>query len=124
MKRKFRVTVDGKTFDVEVEEITEAGASPPVEIAPKIGLSMRIQEGSRPITRSGERGDVVAPLPGVVTEIQVAEGDKVEAGSVLLVLEAMKMENEIYAPVEGIVSKVYVEVGQQVGRGDGLILIS
>ena len=124
MKRKFRVTVDGEAFDVEVEEITEAGAPPRVEIAPKMAPPARVQEGSRPITRSGEMGEVVAPLPGVISEIRVAEGDNVEAGSVLLVLEAMKMENEIYAPVEGIVSKVYVEVGQQVGRGDRLIVIS
>lgn len=124
MKRKFRVTVDGEIFDVEVEEITEAAVTPWVDVAPKRAPPMRVQEGSRPATWSGERGEVVAPLPGVVSEIGVAEGDNVEVGSILCVLEAMKMENDIYAPVEGIVSKVYVEVGQQVGRGDLLIVIS
>ena len=121
MKRRFKVTVEGETFIVEVEEIEAAR----VVEAPSV---------ERPIAVTPERtgktaqavvgGLVTAPLPGVVSEVRVDVGDDVEAGSVLLVLEAMKMENEIYAPVGGVVKEVYVEAGQQVGRGDRLILIS
>jgi len=66
----------------------------------------------------------LAPLPGVVSEVRVAVGDRVDPGSVVLVLEAMKMENEVYAPAGGVVEEVYVEPGRQVGRGDRLVLIS
>ncbi|MFQ6054072.1 MAG: biotin/lipoyl-containing protein, partial [Candidatus Bathyarchaeia archaeon] len=61
---------------------------------------------------------------GVVSEVRVGVGDHVEAGSVLLVLEAMKMENEIYAPASGLVEEVYIEKGQQVARGEGLLRLS
>ena len=124
MKRKFKVTVDGETFLVEVEEVAEGGQAPLTEVARHQGLERAIPTRVEPAAGTMEGGVVTAPLPGVVSEIRVAEGERVGAGSVLLVLEAMKMENEIYAPVEGVVGKVYVEVGQQVGRGDRLVLVS
>jgi len=121
MKRRFRVTVDGETFVVEVEEIETT----PVKEAPSTkrvtaAAPRRVERGRQ---TDGE-GVVTAPLPGVVSEVRVGVGDRVEAGVVLLVLEAMKMENEVYAPVGGVVREVYVETGQQVGRGDRLVLIS
>ncbi len=123
MKRKFRVTVDGETFDVEVEEIMEAGTPPRVEVAPKMAPSTRVQRGSRPTARSREGGEVIAPLPGVVSEIRVAEGDNVEAGSVLLVLEAMKMENELRSPKKGKVIEVRVTEGKAVNAGEVLVVV-
>lgn len=124
MKRKFKVTVDDETFLVEVEEIDEGGPGAKIEVVqtvePTITAPKRIE--SSPEER--EEGVVTAPLPGVVTEIRVTTGDQVEEGSVLIMLEAMKMENEIYAPIEGVVREVYIEVGNQVGRGDRLVLIS
>ena len=124
MKRKFRVTVDGETFLVEVEEVAEGGPALRTEIPRPQGLDKTVPTRVEPAAGTMEGGVVTAPLPGVVSEIRVVEGDRVEAGSVLLVLEAMKMENEIYAPVDGVVGKVYVEVGQQIGRGDRLVLVS
>jgi biotin carboxyl carrier protein len=122
MKRKFKVTVDGETFLVEVEEVLEEG------MKPRAGAEKpRRTESVAPEkveTTAVAMGVVLAPLPGVVSELRVAEGDEVKAGSVLLVLEAMKMENEIYAPADGVVSEIHVEVGKQVGRGDRLVLIS
>jgi biotin carboxyl carrier protein len=121
MKRRFKVTVDGETFIVDVEEIEAArmgeasSAERPVAAAPKRAEEMVRAEGE---------GLIMAPLPGVVSEVRVGVGDRVEAGSVLLVLEAMKMENEVYAPMGGVVKEVYVDTGQQVGRGEKLILIS
>jgi biotin carboxyl carrier protein len=124
MKRKFRVTVDGETFQVEVEEIAEGGQAPRTEVSRPQGLDRATPTRVEPAVVAMEGGVVTAPLPGVVSQLKVAEGDRVEAGSVLLLLEAMKMENEIYAPVDGVVGTVYVEVGQQVGRGDRLVLVS
>lgn len=120
MKRRFKVTVDGETFVVEVEEIGAApvGETPPGE-GPVSTAPRRVER-----ERTGGEGVVTAPLPGVVSEVRVVVGDRVEARAVLLVLEAMKMENEIYAPVGGVVKEVYVEAGQQVGRGDRLVLVS
>lgn len=121
MRRRFRVTVDGETFIVEVEEMeaTITGEEPPAE-RPVVEPPRKVERMGQ--TRGG--GVVTAPLPGVVSEISVGVGDRVEAGAVLLVLEAMKMENEIYAPVDGVVREIYVETGQQVGRGDTLVLVS
>jgi biotin carboxyl carrier protein len=124
MKRKFKVTVDGETFLVEVEEVAEGGPAPRTEVARPQGFNRTVPTRVEPAAGAMKGGIVIAPLPGVVSELRVAEGERVEAGSVLLVLEAMKMENEIYAPVDGVVGEVYVKVGQQVGRGDRLVLVS
>lgn len=124
MKRKFRVTVDGETFLVEVEEVLEEGTTTRARAEKPPRMEAVAHERAGATTVEIGRGVVSAPLPGVVSGLRVAEGDEVKAGSVLLVLEAMKMENEIYAPADGVVSEVYVEVGEQVGRGDRLVLIS
>ncbi len=115
MKRKFRVRIDDETFIVEVEEIREEAGLPQIRPIPV---------SERPIRTPSSDGLVVAPVPGVVTEVRVKVGDAVKAGAPLLVLEAMKMENEIFAPLDGVVKEVYVEAGARVGRGERLLLIS
>jgi biotin carboxyl carrier protein len=75
---------------------------------------------SRP--RSGD-GRVKAPIPGLITHLRVRAGDQVEAGKPLLVLEAMKMENEIRAPLSGVVTAVHVSPGQTVTRDEVLVEI-
>jgi biotin carboxyl carrier protein len=72
-------------------------------------------------TGHGAGGDLNAPMPGKVLAVKVKPGDKVEAGQVVLVLEAMKMENELGSPGEGTVKAVKVQVGQTVNNGDLLI---
>ncbi len=113
MRRRFRVKVGDETFIVEVEEIREE----PPQVRP-VTVSETLAEAPSP------RGVVVAPMPGVVTEVRVRVGEEVRAGAPLLLLEAMKMENEIFAPVDGVVSEIYVEAGRRVGRGERLLLIS
>ena len=66
-------------------------------------------------------GQVVAPIPGVITSVAVAEGDEVDEGDQLLVLEAMKMENELLAPLKGTVSALHVAPGETVNKGAHLI---
>lgn len=75
---------------------------------------------SRP--RSGD-GRVKAPIPGLITHLRVQVGDSVEAGNSILVLEAMKMENEIRAPVRGVVTAVHISPGQTVARDEVLVEI-
>ena len=72
---------------------------------------------------AGDGGLVQASMPGIVTQILVAAGDPVEEDQPLLILEAMKMENEICAAVPGRVSEVHVAVGQPVAKGDLLVVI-
>jgi len=124
MKRKFKVTVDGETFLVEVEEVEGEGPSPPSLKIQAAKPPVAVKDQAKPIIGTDQEGYVMAPLPGVVSEVRVTKGSQVEKGAILLVLEAMKMENEIYAPADGVVEEVFVEVGQQVGRGDRLLLIS
>lgn len=66
-------------------------------------------------------GDLSSPMPGKVLEVLVAEGDPVEAGDRLLILEAMKMESPIRAPHAGVVARVHVSAGDSIGAGDPLI---
>jgi biotin carboxyl carrier protein len=68
-------------------------------------------------------GEITAPLPGVVWDIKVQEGQAVKAGDVILILEAMKMENEIMAPIDGVIKSINVKIGQQVMTGDILAVI-
>jgi biotin carboxyl carrier protein len=124
MKRKFRVTVDGETFLVEVEEVEGGGPRPPALKKQVTIPPVAVKAQAKPIVGTDQEGYVLAPLPGVVSEVRVAKGSRVEKGAILIVLEAMKMENEIYAPADGVVEETFVEVGRQVGRGDRLLLIS
>ena len=123
MKRRFRVTVAGRTFEVEVEEIGKEEAveavAPSAPAAP--APAPRVEEAPPTVEVAGEA--VVAPLPGTVKSIMVRENDVVNAGDVLLVLESMKMENEIYAPKSGVVRKVAVKENQDVNYGDVLVII-
>jgi pyruvate carboxylase subunit B len=62
-------------------------------------------------------------MPGNILSVKVKEGEKVKAGQLLLVLEAMKMENEIVAPQDGVVKRIYIAAGQSVNTGDPLIAL-
>jgi glutaconyl-CoA decarboxylase len=67
---------------------------------------------------------IQAPMPGAIFQLRVKEGDKVQAGQVLLVMEAMKMENPVTAPFNGTVSKIHVREGDNVGEGDLLLEVA
>lgn len=124
--KEYRVTVDGKTFNVVVEEVSERGglqkeSAPHPEAAPPVRANA---ERSRPAPSAGGALSVEAPMPGAVIDITVKSGEGVEAGDVLLVLEAMKMENEITAPRRGTVGEIHVKVGDTVAGGEPLMEIT
>ena len=98
--RKFNVNVNGTVYTVEVEEVGGA-----VTAAPAAAVT------------------VEAPMPGKILSVNVKAGDKVEAGDVLLILEAMKMQNEIMAPEDGTVSEVRVNAGDTVTTGDVMVIL-
>ena len=72
---------------------------------------------------AGRAGSTVAPMPGKVIRVLVAEGDDVTAGQPLLILEAMKMEHQVVSPTAGTVTAVFVEAGQQLDHGEPLVKV-
>jgi biotin carboxyl carrier protein len=123
--RKFVINVNGKSYEVEVEEIrdgisAESESKPlPAAPAPKASSAPLMKESPK---ASGPAGSVkiTAPMPGNIWEIKANPGDKVQKGQVILVLEAMKMENEIVAPQDGKVAAILVAKGVSVNAGDVL----
>ena len=122
------VTVNGTKYDVEIEGGKATGAKKPaVAPAPQAtGLSVtpKTPIASKPVAAPAATGaKVTCPLPGTVISINVKEGDTVAAGQTLLVLEAMKMENNIDAERGGVVKQILVAAGATVMEGDVLIVI-
>ena len=111
--RKFNITVNGVAYEVEVEEI-QGGAQAPKATAPA---------ASAAVSASGGQESVNAPMPGNILDVRVKAGDSVKKGQILLILEAMKMENEILAPKDGKVVAVNVTKGATVNSGDALVII-
>ena len=107
--KKYKVNVNGTVYEVEIEEMTGAPAAAPEAAAPAAPAG------------AGER--VAAPMPGNILSVNVAAGDTVKKGQVLMILEAMKMENEIMAPCDGKVTAVAVTKGAAVESGAMLCTI-
>ena len=124
---KYQVKVDGKVFEVEVEKVgggyasltpgslTAAPAAPvaPAPAAPAPAAPAAPAPAPAAPAPAGGAGDVVAPMPGTVLKVNVNNGDTVASGDVILILEAMKMENEIVAPCAGTVT-LNVKAGETV----------
>ena len=113
--KTYTITVNGNVYDVTVEEGSGAVAAAPAA-APKAAPKAAAPKAAAP---AGTQGGVKinAPMPGKILGIKVAAGQAVKKGDVLLVLEAMKMENEIVAPQDGTVASVNTSVGEQVEAG-------
>ena len=107
--KKYRVTVNGVPYEVELEELTGAAPAPAPAAAPA------------PAPAGGEQ--VTAPMPGTVLAVNVAVGDSVKRGQVLMILEAMKMENEILCPRDGRVTAIQAAKGAAVESGAPLCVI-
>lgn len=122
---KFRVTLNGKTYEVEAEK----GAPMPetVYTAPAAAPAPAVEAPAAPAPApapAAVSGTVVSsPLPGNVLAIEVNLGEAVKAGQVLVLIEAMKMENEIVAPCDGVVKQILVNKGAVVATGDKLLVI-
>lgn len=124
------VTVNGTPYEVEIAGASTAAASKPqVAPAPREANSGMITPSTaapaaKPASAPAAGGSVVkCPLPGTVLSLKVAVGDKVAVGQTLVVLEAMKMENNIDAAVAGVVKQILVQQGATVMEGDSLIVI-
>lgn len=117
--KTFRVTIDGQEYDVTVEEAAPPAVPHGVVRPPKAAKAGGAAAAAVP---GGER-PIRSPMPGKVLAVNVAPADAVDTDTVLLVLEAMKMENDILAPVEGTVKSVHVRPGETVNTGDVMMVI-
>lgn len=144
----WRATIDGQSSSADVVEIAPntlsvllAGQSHDVCVTPSADGKLKLQTGAQefsaevldPRTWSGRRHggveaegrqQIIAPMPGKVVRLLVKAGDTVEAGQGLLVVEAMKMQNEIRSPKSGTVERVLASEGQAVNAGEVLCIVS
>ncbi len=121
--KKYKVNVNGTAYEVEIELISEAEvqSAPAANQAPT-GAEKMAQAAPAQQT-SGEGETINSPMPGTILSVNIKAGDSVKSGDVLMILEAMKMENEIMAPADGTVAAVMVSAGQTVESGTVLCTI-
>jgi glutaconyl-CoA decarboxylase len=123
----YEVTINDRVYEVEVEKgkaiITQSEAVIPVATAPAVHMAPAAEPVSPSPASSapGDSTEVTSPMPGTIMEVFVKPGTKVKAGDIILVLEAMKMENDILASSDGVIKKVYVEKNAAVSTGDVLV---
>ncbi len=141
MKKEYKYTINGNKYEVTIGDITDNNAivtvngeeySVAIEAEPEPEKKKPVVRpvAAAPAAEPAEGGAKVnannavkAPLPGVITSIEVAVGDEVKAGQTLLVLEAMKMANNIEAEKDGRVTAICVQPGQSVMEDDALVVI-
>lgn len=129
MLKKYNITVNGKTYEVDVEEVgvgssqssrpqaVQTQAQPTAKAAP-------VSPAKLDSAKAPSGGSMVnAPMPGTIFEVRANVGEQVKKGDILLILEAMKMENEIMAPHDGVVSHIHISKGSSVSSGDPLVTL-
>lgn len=132
---KYKVTLNGRTYEVEVEAgqamlldeyeaYAPAPAAPaaPAPAAAPAAAPAPAAPAAPAVTAAGE--PVNSPMPGTILRVEVTQGAAVKAGQLLVVLEAMKMENEILAPRDGTVAQIVVQKGSTVETGSPLIVLA
>ena len=117
--RKFNVNVNGNVYSVEVEEVTEDGAAA-APVVQTVAPAAAPAPAAKPVVTGGTA--VSSPMPGTVLKLAVADGATVKKGEKILVLEAMKMENDINASADGVVTFM-VKAGESVETGTKLAVI-
>lgn len=135
--KRFNVLVNGNHYEVEIEEVMGEGVphleQSPIQRAPTIptpatDYSKYIKKPEIPKTvtssESGEQETITSPMPGNIWKIMVEEGQEVKSGDIILILEAMKMENEILAPGDGKITKIITSEGAAVDTGDELVIFN
>lgn len=110
--KRYKVTVNGVAYEIELEELT--GAAPASAAAAPTPAPV-------PAAAPAAGGEqITSPMPGTILSINFAQGAAVKKGDVLMILEAMKMENEILAPADGTIASISASVGSTVAAGEAL----
>lgn len=120
--KNYRITVNGTAYDVAVEELGASAAPAAVASAAPVAAAPAAPTASAAPAASGDAGSVVisAPMPGKILNVRTNVGASVKKGDVVLILEAMKMENEVVAPDDGTIASINVAAGDSVEAGDTL----
>ena len=129
--KQLKITVNGKSYDVTVEEMGAApvAAAPVVQAAPAATPAPAAAPAEpttapvAPVNTNAEGFKVESPMPGTILDVKVSNGAQVKNGDTLVVLEAMKMENEIKADRDGTITAVFVNKGDSVDSGSALVSI-
>ena len=132
---KYKVTLNGKTYEVEVEQgkailldeyeaLAPAPSAPAAPAAAPVAAAPAAAPAPAAPASLAAGETIAAPMPGNILRIDVKQGDTVKAGQILLILEAMKMENEIVAPKDGTIAQVVTSKGSVVETGTPLIVIA
>ncbi len=123
--RKFKVTVNGISYNVEVQEPNTAATAVPVihTAIPSVAASSPSTVPATPVEITTGEVAVKAPMPGKISKVLVKKGDIVKKGDVLMILEAMKMQNEITSPAKGNVKLLNIETGTSVKPGEVMAVI-
>lgn len=119
--KNYRITVNGTAYDVAVEELG-AGAAP-VAAATPAPVAAAAPAPAAPAAAAGSI-EVAAPMPGKILNVKASVGTAVKKGDVILILEAMKMENDVVAPEDGTVASINVSAGDAVEAGDVLATLN
>lgn len=114
--KNYTITVNGNVYDVTVEENTNGAAPAPALKMPAAPVKAAPAAPKAPAGAEGAI-KVNSPMPGKILDVKVAAGTPVKKGQVILILEAMKMENEVVAPEDGTVATINVSVGDSVESG-------
>ncbi len=125
--KNYRITVNGVEYEVSVEELGEgaaAASAPAGSPAPVVKAPVAKKPEAKKTGSAEGAVKVNAPMPGKILAVKISEGETINKGDVVVVLEAMKMENEIYASESGVVASVNVSVGDMVEGGDVLATIN
>lgn len=120
--KRYNITVNGKAYDVAVEEVGGSAAAAPVAAAP-VAAAPAAPAPAPAAAPVADGTKVTAPMPGTILDIKVAVGDTVKSGQAICVLEAMKMENDVNAPCDGKVLSINTTKGSAVETGAVLAVI-
>jgi glutaconyl-CoA/methylmalonyl-CoA decarboxylase subunit gamma len=122
---RLRVSVNGTPYNVDVQQVAPPHQAPAAEPVRQTATDKAAAPAAaEPVPGAATRqGAIVAPIPGLIVEIKVRLGDKVQAGQSVAVMEAMKMENDLTTHVSGVVEEILVQKGAEVATGDVILRI-
>ena len=113
----YKVKVNGKVYEVELESVTESAAKIEAPVAQQAPVE------AQPVVSNGEGYELNAPMAGTILDVKVKVGQTVNAGDVICILEAMKLENEVVADKGGVIKSIAVSKGDSVSNGQLIAII-
>jgi len=127
---KYIVSLNGKNYEVDVEKtqavitgISDAQAAPVPAVSAAVAAPAASPAAVSPAAPVSGGMEIKAPMPGTIVSVEVAPGQSVKAGDIIMILEAMKMENDIVAPVDGVIKQILVNKGASVNTDEILAVI-